>query len=108
MDLFRYKEIWEVFTAMIFPASKKKIGDILADLGKYVMTAVPVAYYVTKGNSFSFDIFLYSFLVGALLCIIGIYMINNAEKMEEALRRRQGKKHKLKLMRNAQFEIEKI
>ena len=39
------------------PTIKRKSGEVLIDLGKYVFTAVPIALFVSSYNEFSWGIF---------------------------------------------------
>ena len=93
---------------MIRSSARRKIGDILSDLGKYVLTAVPVAYFLSSYHDFTIEVMLFVAVAGVFLCMAGIYVINSADKLEEHLQSVKGKKHKVRLMKNAVISIESI
>lgn len=93
---------------MIRSSARRKIGDILSDLGKYVLTAVPVAYFLSSYHDFTIEVMLYVAIVGVFLCFAGIYVINSADKLEEHMQRVKGKKHRVRLIKNAVISIETL
>lgn len=90
------------------PTIKRKSGEVLIDLGKYVFTAVPIALFVSSYNEFSWGIFFYIAIGGLSLFLVGLWLIYSAEKMDEMQRKRYGKGHTMKLMRNNVLRIEQL
>jgi len=88
--------------------ARRKVGDIFADLGKYVLTAVPIAYFVASNHEVFWISLSLIALWGILFCYIGVYIVNTADKLEEHKANHKGKLHKVKLQKNTIISIEEL
>lgn len=88
--------------------SIKKVGEIFVDLGKYVLTAVPIAYFVSSAHDLSWFTLTMIATSGILMCLAGIHIINTAENMEVKETTKKGKYRKIKLQKNTTIVVEEF
>lgn len=92
----------------ISTGARRKIGDIFTDLGKYVLTAVPIAFFVSSAHEISWIVLVIISISGLLLCISGIYIINTADQLDANVTKRKGKQRRVKIQKNSVFVIEEL
>ncbi len=82
---------------------RRKGGDILCDIGKYMITAVPLTYILSEKFE-SYLIVIVTSLTGLVLILFGLYFIRKSET--ETVKK--GKVRKVKLLRNSVYTIEEL
>ena len=83
-------------------AQRKKLGDILCDLGKYMLTVVPFSYLISDKPSVIY-IIVGTTLFGLLMIIFGLYFVKNVKRRQTT---GQAGKKKVKVLKNSTFVIE--
>ena len=83
------------------PSQRKKLGDVLCDLGKYMLTVVPFSYFISdKPDTLYIVISIVVF--GLLLILFGLYFIKQPEEKTTGT----SKKRNIKLLKNTVFVVE--
>ena len=85
-------------------SQKKKLGDLLCDTGKYLVTVVPLTY-VLSDKFDSLYVILFSAFVGVLFVIFGLFFIHHSETSAMT---GSGKVKKYKLLKNAIYTVEEV
>ena len=93
---------------MIRPSVRRKMGDIFSDLGKYTLTTLPITYFFSSYHEFIFGVVLSIIFIGGIFVLIGLFFISSADKAEDAMRRRSGGEHEVKLMRNTLLRVKRV
>ena len=87
---------------MIDPSLKwKKLGDVMCDIGKYLLTVIPFTYFMSDMPNVIY-VLLATAVAGVMFIIFGVYLTSFASKMTIG----NSKKRKVKILRNAVFVIE--
>ena len=81
---------------------KKKLTDVLCDLGKYIATAVPLAYFVSDKPGVGYVV-IATTIAGIVLVTFGLYFTKSAESDGHHSNVR---KRKVRILKNAVFQIE--
>ena len=81
---------------------KKKVGDLMCDIGKYMVTVIPFTYFLQQPDDMVYVISATA-VVGVLLMIFGIHFVS-----QSAVNAVSGnaRKRKIRLLRNATFTVE--
>ena len=82
---------------------KKKLTDVLCDLGKYIATAVPLAYFVSDKPGVGYLV-IATTIAGIVLVTFGLYIAKLAEKGDGDFS--NARKRKVRILKNAVFHIE--
>ena len=83
-------------------AQKKKAGDVLCDIGKYMLTVVPFSYFVTDKPDALYVIIGTAFF-GFLFVLFGLYL--SKEKKDRHYSGTSWKR-KIKVLKNSVFVVE--
>jgi len=87
---------------MIDPSlRRKKLGDILCDIGKYLLTVIPFTYFMSDRPSVVY-VLLATAIAGAAFIIFGVYLSSVGSESSTG----RSKRRKVKLLRNSVFLIE--
>ncbi|MBR1503694.1 MAG: hypothetical protein IJ618_07430 [Prevotella sp.] len=87
---------------MIDPSLKwKKLGDVLCDIGKYLLTVIPFSYFMADRPNVVY-VLLSTAIGGVAFIIFGIYFNSYASDLVSG----KTKKRKVKLLKNSVFVIE--
>ena len=89
---------------MMTESQKKKAGDVLCDIGKYMLTVVPFSYFLSDKPSAVWIVIGTAFF-GVLFILFGLYFVKYAESETEF---GKGKKKKFRLMKNTVYSVEEI
>ena len=89
---------------MMTESQKKKAGDVLCDIGKYMLTVVPFSYFLSDKPAAVWIVIGTAFF-GVLFILFGLYFVKHAESKSVL---GKGKKKKFKLMKNAVYSVEEI
>ncbi len=81
---------------------KGKFGDVLCDIGKYMLTVVPFTYFMGESKG-AIYIAITMVVMGMLIVASGLYF---TKKSESASVSETGKKRKIRILRNAVFVVE--
>lgn len=81
---------------------KGKFGDVLCDIGKYMLTVVPFTYFMGESKG-AIYIAITMVVMGMLIVVSGLYF---TKKSESASVSGTGKKRKIRILRNAVFVVE--
>lgn len=82
---------------------RKKGGDFLCDIGKYLVTAVPLTYILSEKFD-SYFIVIVTSLAGVILILFGLYFIRKSETEPV----RKGKIKKIRLLKNSVYTVEEL
>ena len=82
---------------------RQKGGDILCDIGKYLVTAVPLTYILSEKFE-SYLIVIVTSLSGLILILFGLYFIRRSES--ETMKK--GRIKKIKLLKNSVYTVEEL
>ena len=81
---------------------KKKLGDVLCDIGKYMLTVVPFSFFISdKPDTLFVIIGTASF--GFLFILFGLYFVKYGKQTDIT---RKGQKKKIKVLKNSVFVVE--
>ena len=80
---------------------RKQLADVLCDLGKYIATAIPVAYFVANKPGIGY-VMMATIFFGLLFVIFGLYFVKSSESNNLS----NARKRKVKILKNAVFQIE--
>jgi len=83
-------------------SQKKKLGDLLCDIGKYLITVVPLSYFLSDKVDVIYVVIGTAFF-GLLLILFGLYFIKSSENMTVS---KTKQKRKIKVLRNTVFVVE--
>ena len=83
-------------------SQKKKLGDLLCDIGKYLITVVPLSYFLSDKDDVIYVVIGTAFF-GLLLILFGLYFIKSSENMTVS---KTKQKRKIKVLRNTVFVVE--
>ena len=83
-------------------AQKKKAGDVLCDIGKYMLTVVPFSYFVADKPDAMYVIIGTAFF-GFLFVLFGLYL--SKEKKDKRVSG-TSEKRKIRVLRNSVFVVE--
>jgi hypothetical protein len=81
---------------------KNKAGDVLCDVGKYMLTAVPLSYFLSDKPGSAYVIFGTA-VFGFLFILFGLYFVKSAELTKQ---QSKGKKRKIRILKNSVFVVE--
>ena len=79
----------------------KKLGDVLCDIGKYLLTVIPFTYFMDD-KPYVIYILLSTATGGLAFIIFGIYFTSYSSDIVSG----KTKKRKVKVLRNSVFVIE--
>ena len=83
-------------------AQRKKTGDLMCDIGKYIATAVPLSYVVAD-KPYMWLVVVIAAFSGFSFIIFGLYFVKKAEGEPD---HGGGKRRRVRLLKNAVFQIE--
>ena len=89
---------------MMTESQKKKVGVVLCDIGKYMLTVVPFSYFLSDKPDAVWIVIGTAFF-GVLFILFGLYFVKHAESKSVL---GKGMKKKFKLMKNAVYSVEEI
>ena len=81
---------------------KKKIGEILCDVGKYMLTVIPFTYFMADKPGTLYVLIATAF-AGFFLIVFGIYFVSHSASKEVS---GNSHKKKIKILRNSVFVVE--
>jgi hypothetical protein len=81
---------------------KKKIGDVLCDIGKYMLTVIPFTYMMSDKPAISYVVIMMAFW-GLLFILFGLFFIKKSESKDI---RGNSRKKKIRILKNAVFVVE--
>ena len=88
---------------MTDPALKRrKLGDILCDIGKYLLTVIPFTYLMAD-RAGAVYVILATALCGLLLICFGLYFVEHSVSVKST---GNSKKKKIRVLRNSVFVVE--
>ena len=80
---------------------KKKVGDLLCDIGKYMVTVVPFGYFFSNKPDAGYIIVAIA-IFGLLFMLFGLYFLKQPHNTVA----RSAKKKKIRILKNATFVVE--
>ena len=83
-------------------AQRRKTGDLMCDIGKYIATAVPLSYFVAD-KPYMWLVVVIATFSGLSFIIFGLYFVKKAESEPGHV---GGKRRKVRLLKNVVFQIE--
>ena len=87
---------------MIDPSlRRKKTGDILCDVGKYLLTVIPFTYFMSDRPSIIY-VLLATAIAGVAFVTFGVYLTSIGHESITG----NSKRRKVKILRNSVFIIE--
>ncbi len=86
-----------------FRLGKRKLGDVLCDIGKYMLTVIPFTYFMSDKDGI-LSIIMVLVFVGILFLLFGFYFVSHSSSYEMI----SGKSHKrkIKVLKNSVFVVE--
>lgn len=81
---------------------KKKLGDVLCDIGKYMLTVVPFSFIISDKPDTLFVIIGTAFF-GFLFILFGLYFVKYGKLLDST---KKGQKKKIKVLKNTVFVVE--
>lgn len=87
---------------MMNEKQRQKIGDVLCDIGKYMITVVPFSYFVSD-NPNAIYILIGTAFFGFLFVLFGLYFIKNRTPKVTNV---NSEKKKIKILKNTVFVVE--
>ncbi len=81
---------------------KKKVGDVLCDIGKYMLTVIPFTYFMADKPG-ALYVLIVTAIVGVFMIIFGIYFISHSASQEI---KGNSQRKKIKLLKNSVFIVE--
>lgn len=81
---------------------KKKIGEVLCDIGKYMLTVIPFTYFMADKPETVF-VLIATAIIGSFLIVFGIYFVSHSTSIAES---GNSRKRKVKILKNSVFVIE--
>ena len=81
---------------------KKKIGEILCDVGKYMLTVIPFTYFMADKPGTVY-VLIATAIAGFFLIIFGIYFVSHSKSKEVF---GNSRKKKITILRNSVFVVE--
>ncbi|MBQ7571659.1 MAG: hypothetical protein IJT19_05400 [Bacteroidaceae bacterium] len=81
---------------------KEKFGDLLCDIGKYMLTVVPFTYFLGDSSG-TLLIAITMVVMGMLIVASGLYF---TKKSESASIRGNSRKRKIRVLKNSVFVVE--
>ncbi len=80
---------------------RKKTGDILCDVGKYLLTVIPFTYFMSDRPSIIY-VLLATAIAGVAFVTFGVYLSSIGHESITG----SSKRRKVKILRNSVFIIE--
>ncbi|MBR1519758.1 MAG: hypothetical protein IJ635_00795 [Bacteroidaceae bacterium] len=87
---------------MMDEAQRKKIGDILCDIEKYMVTVVPFGYFFSD-KPYALYVIVGTAFFGFLFILFGLYYTKKPD--DKSISTASGKR-KIKILKNATFVVE--
>ena len=87
---------------MIDEAQRKKMGDILCDIGKYMVTVVPFGYFFSD-KPYTLPIIIGTAFFGFLFILFGLYF---TKRIDDKSISTSSNKKKIKKLKNTTFVVE--
>ena len=87
---------------MMNEKQRQKIGDVLCDIGKYMITVVPFSYFVSDTPN-AIYILIGTAFFGFLFVLFGLYFIKNRTPKVTNV---NSEKKKIKILKNTVFVVE--
>lgn len=81
---------------------RRKLGDLLCDIGKYLLTVLPLTYFMSELEGFIY-VLCVTALVGVGFIIYGLYFIGMSSGNAAS---GTARKRKIRVLRNAVFVVE--
>lgn len=83
-------------------SAKKKIGDLLCDIGKYMLTVVPFSFMLSDKPGLLYVTIITTFS-GIVLILFGLYFIKHSESVSAS---GNAQKRKIRILKNSVFVVE--
>ena len=81
---------------------RKKIGDVLCDIGKYMLTVIPFTYLMSDKPG-GFYVTIATAVFGVLLVILGLYFIRHSSPFAV---KGNSSKRRIRILKNSVFVVE--
>ena len=82
--------------------TKKKLGDLLCDIGKYMLTVIPFTYIMADKPAVLYVV-ISTAVSGVSLILSGLYFISHSGKKVSA---GTSKKRRIRVLKNSVFVVE--
>ena len=87
---------------MIDEAQRKKLGDVICDVGKYMLTVIPFSYFLSDRPSMVYVV-ISAAVFGVLLTILGLYFVGSVNSKKNGSTKN---KRKIRIMKNTVLWVE--